>query len=185
MPDGPEDPRAGMQQDIHPARDAYVAGRDLTIHYHAAGAGEPERAAGSPVLVGDVPQQPPGFQPRAELLADLDRAGPGVSVVHAVTGMRGVGKTQLAAAYARAKLAEGWRLVAWVNAGDHGSLLAGLAAIAEATELAGEPGGDPGLAVRHWLEADGYQCLIVFDDAADADVLRLAVSTPTGPTVLL
>jgi len=69
MPDGPEDPRAGMQQDIHPARDVYVAGRDLTIHYHAAGAGEPERAAGGPVLVGDVPQQPPGFQPRAELLA--------------------------------------------------------------------------------------------------------------------
>ena len=123
-------------------------------------------------MAGDIPQEPPGFQPRADLLAGLDAAAPGVPMVHAVTGMRGVGKTQLAAAYARAKLDEGWRLVAWVNAGDRSNLLAGLAAVAEAAGLTGRAAADAGLAVRHWLEADGDRRLIVFDDATDADLLR-------------
>ena len=79
----------------------------------------------------------------------------------------------MAAAYARARLAAGWRLVAWVNASDPGSLLAGLAGVAEAAGLTGQgTGGDAGRVVRHWLEAGGDRCLIVFDDATDADALR-------------
>jgi len=45
--------------------------------------------AAVPVVAGDIPQQPPGFVPRAQLLAELDAAGAGV---RAVTGMRRVGK---------------------------------------------------------------------------------------------
>src|SRR5271155_2504115 len=76
------------------------------------------------LVVGNIPREPPGFQPREGLLAELDR--PGADVVHVLTGASGAGKTQLAAAYARAKLAAGWRLVAWGNAGGNASLLAGL-----------------------------------------------------------
>src|SRR6185312_8468383 len=103
----------------------------------------------------DIPQEPAGFQPRADLLAELDAPGPGgrVRVVHAVTGMRGVGKTQLAAAYARARIDEEWRLVAWVNAENTAAVLGGLA-------------------VRGRLEAGGERCLLVLDNAADpADLL--------------
>ncbi len=141
------------------------------------------------VVAGDIPQQPPGFVPRADLLGELDAAGPGVAVVHAVTGMRGVGKTQLAAAYARAKVAEGWRLVAWVNAEDPASLAAGLAGVAEAAGLGDQSrsqgGNDAGRVVRHWLEAGGDRCLIVFDNATDADALRPYIPAVGAARVLV
>ena len=128
------------------------------------------------VVVGDVPQEPAGFQPRADLLAELDAPGPRgrVQVVHAVTGMRGVGKTQLAAAYARARIDAGWRLVAWVNAENTAAVRGGLAEVAAALGL-DEGTGDAeaaGRAVRRRLEAGGDRCLLVFDNAADpADLL--------------
>ena len=120
--------------------------------------------------MGDIPVEPPGFRPRVGLLADLDRAGARVSVIHARTGQHGLGATQLAAAYARAKLEAGWRLVAWVNGADIGSLLAGLAAVADATGLTGDDSGqgvtDAAATVRHWLETDGDRRLLVFDDVS-------------------
>src|SRR5438552_10068525 len=81
---------------------------------------------------GAIPREPPDFLPRPDLLAELDRSDARVLVLHSVSG---AGATQLAAAYARARLAEGWRLVAWVSAGDTGTLLGGLAAIADALGL--------------------------------------------------
>ena len=59
------------------------------------------RGQGGPVpavvVAGEIPQEPLGFQPRADLLAALDAPGTDsrVRVVHALTGMRGVGKTHL------------------------------------------------------------------------------------------
>jgi hypothetical protein len=149
--------------------------RELAERRRSAGSGSVRGHV--PVVAGDVPQEPAGFQSRADLLAALDAPSPGrgrVRVVHAVTGMRGVGKTQLAAAYARARIDEEWRLVAWVNAEDTASVLGGLAEVAAALGL-DEGTGDAeaaGRAVRRRLEADGDRCLLVFDNAADpADLL--------------
>ncbi len=104
----------------------------------------PEPSRG--LVVGAIPREPPGFLPRADLLAELDRAATGEPVPCPVTGVPGAGTTQLAAAYARARLAQGWRLVAWVSAGDAGALLGGLAAVADAAGLSG--GGTGGRSSR-------------------------------------
>jgi tetratricopeptide (TPR) repeat protein len=146
--------------------------RELADQYRSTGGGQGVATA----VAGEIPQEPLGFRPREELLAALDAPGPRmrVRVVRAVTGMRGVGKTHLAAAYARAKLAEGWRLVAWVDAEDLGGVLAGLAEVAAALGLAAGAGDAraAGRAVRHRLETDGERCLVVFDNATDPQVLR-------------
>jgi tetratricopeptide (TPR) repeat protein len=144
--------------------------------------------ASDQLVVGDIPAQRSGFQPRPVLLSQLDRAsqGPRAAVL---TGTRGAGKTQLAATYARDRLAVGWRLVAWVNARDSDRLLAGMAAVAEA---AGLPNGgsrqgtaDTGQAVRTWLEADGGRCLLVFDDAEDPELVRPFVPAAGAARILI
>lgn len=127
------------------------------------------------LVVGDVPQEPAAFQPRPELMKALRAAGGRrVSVVFAVTGTRGVGKTQVAAAWARRRIRDRWRLVAWVDASDEASVLAGLSQLAAAAGK-GDAEEDARLLatrVRHWLEADGARRLLVFDNAVDLDVLR-------------
>jgi tetratricopeptide (TPR) repeat protein len=139
------------------------------------------------VVVGNIPQQPPGFQPRPYLMRQLNRAPAGVPIV--LTGRRGTGKTQLAAAYARAKLGAEWRLVAWLNAADFGSLLAGLGAVADAAGLSDgsspQDAAEVSRLVRHRLEADGKRCLLVFDDAEDPDLLQPFVPASGAAQVLI
>ena len=146
-------------------------GATLTFHPPLPGPPAPEKAAGAApersgaagpgerVVVGEIPQEPPAFQDRAELLGAL--TGPSaqgqVRVVFAVTGLRGVGKSQLAAACARQRLAEGWRVVAWLDASGREQLLAGYRQLAAGLGLAGDSPDSAQAAarVRPWLETGG------------------------------
>jgi tetratricopeptide (TPR) repeat protein len=167
---------------------------DPTVIQPAAGTREPY-AMEAPALtttdeqlvVGDIPAPPPGLQPRPALLAQLNRASQKPPVV--LTGVWGAGKTQLAATYARARLADSWRLIAWINARNSETLLAGLAAVAEAAGLlAGGSRQGPaetGQAVREWLEADGSFRLLVFDDVEDPGLLQPFVPAAGEARVLI
>ena len=162
-----------------------MASDQVTADSMSAAQEAPSPEATNPqVVAGDIPMEPASFVPRVGLLTELDRARAQVSVIHAVTGLHGLGTTQLAAAYARAKLAAGWRLVAWVNGADARSLLTGLVAVADAAGLADGDSGqgltDAGAAVRDWLETDGDRCLLVFDDVSDPEVVRPFI--PVGGT---
>ncbi|MDN3028365.1 FxSxx-COOH system tetratricopeptide repeat protein [Streptomyces sp. S.PB5] len=136
---------------------------------------EPAPVPGSEgtIVVGPLPREPPGFQERAELLEAVDQAMEQhrVAVVCALTGGRGVGKTQLAGACARSRIDAGWRVVAWIVAEEPGQVVAGLDELADA---AGVKGGiqDAELAAaaaRRWLEQLREPALLVLDNVVDPD----------------
>ena len=185
-----------VQRDTHAGADVdAVTGVPMVDHRHTSGVGAGAReslrseAANHQVVVGAIPMESPGFLSRADLLAKLERTNARLLVIHSATGLLGLGTTQLAAAYARAKLADGWRLVAWINAAGTGSLQGGLAAVAEATGLTGGDYGrdiaNAGQAVRHLLETDGDRCLLVFDDVADPEALRPFLPTDGTAQVVI
>jgi hypothetical protein len=130
--------------------------------------------AESQVVAGEIPREPPGYVTR-EVLGRLgDAAERGTAASCVVIGLRGVGKTQLAAAYARARVSDGWPLVGWVNAESPEVLLAGLARVAGRLGVA-DPEGDSAESarrLREHLDTTTRPGLVVFDNAADPDVLR-------------
>ena len=147
-------------------RDSFVAGRDVAVVDNYS------RQVLWPVYIGDIPREPLAFQPRTDLQDALYNYR-GFNVF-ALIGMQGVGKTELAAAYARSRIADGWRMVAWIDASDSARLLNGLTEAATRLRLI-EKSGDltaSATAVRHWLESDGERCLLVFDNATDLQTVR-------------
>ena len=119
-----------------------------------------------------------------------DNAGPwsvGGPVV--VCGMRGVGKSQLAAAYARECEKAGWSLVAWMDASSREALVAGLAELAVEMGI-DEDGGEAapeifaGRCVTRLNSGEGDR-LLVFDNVEDFDDLTGLVPHGQGLRVLV
>ena len=140
------------------------------------------------VVVGEIPREPAAFVARVMVRRLAAAAGGGrVAVVCAVTGLRGVGKTQIAAAYARARVGEGWGLVGWVNAETRDVLLDGLARVAEGLGVA-DPEGDSlesARRLRAYLQTRAGEGLLVFDNATDPDGLRPFLPATGGTQVVV
>jgi hypothetical protein len=141
----------------------------------------PEQARPAGIVVGDIPGEAVAWQDRSGPLDRLRHLADGgrPAVVTAVTGQRGIGKTQVSAAYARQRIAQGWPVVVWISAETEVSLLTGL------DRLAGEagvrqPGADLAESVRAavvWLRSHPGPCLLVYDNADDPELV--GAHTPT------
>jgi hypothetical protein len=123
-----------------------------------------------------MPGVPPLPLPRPKDEARLEsafRPGPTTQVV-VLTGPPGVGKTQLAAGYARARIAEGWPLVAWINSGSHEEMMAGMLEFADALSLRVPEEGSARAVdrLRHHPPAGTRPSLIIFDGVSDPDSVR-------------
>jgi tetratricopeptide (TPR) repeat protein len=178
--------RLGMLLDPAALRKAVAATRaaGLPAGRHPARTGTVNGTSGVPrtqVVVGQVPREPLGFVGRDLIETLTIAAATGrAAVICAVTGLRGVGKTQLAAAYARQRLTDGWGLVGWINAESRQSLVTGLAAVAGRLGVA-DPRGDSEKSasrLRDELQSRAADGLLVLDNAlSPEDVAPFLIAT--------
>ncbi|WP_129841049.1 FxSxx-COOH system tetratricopeptide repeat protein [Streptomyces sp. RFCAC02] len=126
-----------------------------------------------PVRLGSVPQEAAAFQHRAEVQQRIDRArerSGTVVLTQVLRGGGGVGKSQLAAHYARLADREGTELIVWVDAAETEQVVAAYARAAHHLAVPGALGEDAEAdahAFREWLAATDRSWLIVLDDLSD------------------
>ncbi|MFF3015420.1 tetratricopeptide repeat protein [Streptomyces sp. NPDC057939] len=138
-----------------------------------------------PLLMGAPPPLASSFQPRSELrerLAAARDAGTGAVLTQArpaaagvLSGMGGVGKSQLAAQYAHQALAEGTELVMWVPAGESTQIITLFGQAALRVRAVGATGEDPEQDARmflEWLATTSRSWLVVLDDISDVEAVR-------------
>lgn len=137
--------------------------------------------------IGRIPLMPDHFVDRAPL-HELREAVGDHAVVVVVTGMRGIGKTQLAASYARDLVKFGkTTYVGWIDAETDGTLLEGLHAIAKHFCVA-DPNGDSTVSARQLrdhlsnLETPG---LLIFDNSTDPDRISEFIPNQSGTKVVI
>ncbi|MFB7852650.1 tetratricopeptide repeat protein, partial [Streptomyces sp. NPDC056053] len=154
-----------------------------------------EVPVGWPVVVGTVPVLASAFQPREVLRQAVDEARRhGRSVVLAsdtprgersrsgtrasvqvMSGGGGVGKSQLAASYAREAVADGADLVVWTSATDVQQVLTVYAQAAALVQAPGRTSTDleaDAQAFLSWLAATDRRWLVVLDDITDLEAIE-------------
>ena len=125
-----------------------------------------------PVQVGQVPAVASAFQSRPGLRGLIEQArsgGAGVMLTQVLSGGGGVGKSQLAASYARQAQAVGTDLVVWADAAHPGGVIDAFARAARAVRAAadGADGEEQARRFLEWAAVTSRSWLVVLDDVAD------------------
>ena len=157
----------------------------------AGGAGERVSRPGDGAAIFNVPVLTHTFIGRAGPLDRLARGLDGdgvvaVTQVHAIHGLGGVGKTQLAARYARTHR-DDYDVIWWLRAEQTATLRADLAALAAALGLVEGADVDEQDAIdgaHGWLERHG-RWLLVFDNATGPDAIVGLVPEGAGGHVVI
>ena len=106
-----------------------------------------------------------------------------------LTGIRGTGKTQLAAAVAARCEKEDWPLVAWINAASRKELVANLYELALQAGIDAPKDVPPKVIVRRFLaqqhSADAADRLFVFDNVENLDDLKGLTPEGSGVRVVI
>ena len=148
-----------------------------------------QSASPTRIRFGSRPMVAAGFVKREgqdELFdAVLTRAEPRT----VLTGMRGSGKTQLAAAVATRCEDEGWPLVAWINAASRKDLVADLYEFALRAGINAPQDVPPKTIIRRFLDqlrsADAADRLFVFDNVENLDDLKSFTPEGSGVRVII
>ncbi|MFF4920585.1 tetratricopeptide repeat protein [Kitasatospora sp. NPDC001261] len=155
--------------------------RQMTFHQYAAPAAPVEW----PVVIGRIPPKATAFQPREELRREIDAArGQYGTVVlsQVLAGGGGVGKSQLAAHYAREAVETGTDLVLWADAAEPSAVTDLYARAAVELRVPGANGEAEQDAERFlaWLAATERGWLIVLDNTTEHTPEQLWPVTSRG-----
>ncbi|MGW8359027.1 FxSxx-COOH system tetratricopeptide repeat protein [Streptomyces wedmorensis] len=151
---------------------ALGAGSSVTVHLPPI-----PSPASWPLIVGAPPLLASSFQHRPALTAAIDEAraaGSSAVLAQVLSGGGGMGKSQLAAAYARDAVRTGTDLVLWAAAADMQQLIALYARAAALVQAPGRRGDDPvadAQAFLAWLTTTSRSWMIVLDDVTDPAAL--------------
>lgn len=143
----------------------------------AAGVRPAVEFPGKPYALANIPiTVPRHFVGRDDVLADINTrlaSDEGRVAITALHGLRGVGKTTLAAAYADKHRAD-YRATWWIRAQTEPTMRADLVALGVRLDwVAAEEKEEPALAVvKERLRDDGDRILLIFDNANDPGELR-------------
>ncbi|EIV96216.1 BTAD domain-containing putative transcriptional regulator [Frankia sp. QA3] len=171
---------------------------DVQAPQHRAPTTSRGQAPSTPLMVGNLPPRADSFQDRAEFRKLHGATGPGQTTVltQVVAGLGGVGKTQLAAEFARQLWDAGeLDLMLWVSALSRDSVVsdyvqAGTELVRAGTDLALGPENEApertAARLLTWLARTRRRWLIVLDDlAGPADIRDLwPPDRPNGRTVV-